>query len=180
MTRRNVAQGSIDLKYKSYSKVADMETIECKCGCGQTLLKYHLKWGYERKYICGHQRRGKKHSKETRKKISEAKSGCVVWNKGKKGLQVAWNKGIPCSEETKRKISEAQKGEKNHNWKGGTANNSRDIARKIYQDHHKMTLFREVDVHHIDHDPFNNEISNLQAIWHGDHTKLHYKLNPWC
>ena len=32
------------------------------------------------------------------------------WNKNKKGLQVAWNKGTPCSEETKTKIGEANKG----------------------------------------------------------------------
>lgn len=46
--------------------------------------------------------------------------GSIPWNKGKKGFQVAWNKGIPTeqqprfgthlSEETKKKISEANKG----------------------------------------------------------------------
>ena len=35
-----------------------------------------------------------------------------IWNKGKKGLQVGWNKGIPRSEETRRKISESLTGRK--------------------------------------------------------------------
>ena len=30
--------------------------------------------------------------------------GCVAWNKGTRGLQEAWNKGIPCSQETIGKI----------------------------------------------------------------------------
>jgi hypothetical protein len=30
--------------------------------------------------------------------------GCIAWNKGKKGVQVAWNKGIPCRSETKEKL----------------------------------------------------------------------------
>ena len=34
------------------------------------------------------------YSEETRKKISEGRMGIEPWNKGKKGLQVAWNKGI--------------------------------------------------------------------------------------
>lgn len=48
---------------------------------------------------------GKKHSLETRQKMSEAKKGNRNPNWGK-----------PRSLETKRKISEAQQGEKNHMW----------------------------------------------------------------
>ena len=50
--------------------------------------------------------KGKHHSAETRKKMSEA-------HKGKQ----AWNKGIPQSEEAKKKNSEAHKGENNY-WFG--------------------------------------------------------------
>lgn len=36
----------------------------------------------------------------------------VPWNKGKRGEQVGWSKGVPRSEETKKKISESLKGRK--------------------------------------------------------------------
>ena len=36
--------------------------------------------------------------------------GQTPWNKGKKGCQVAWNKGKHFSEETKQKLSDAHKG----------------------------------------------------------------------
>lgn len=49
-------------------------------------------------------RKGKRHTEETRRKISEA-------HKGKK-RNVWWLKGKPLSEETKRKISSVKKGKK--------------------------------------------------------------------
>ena len=51
---------------------------------------------------------GRKHSKETIKKLSDSHKG-----------QVPWNKGKHFSQETKKKMSEAHKGTKNANWKGG-------------------------------------------------------------
>ena len=47
----------------------------------------------------------KKHTEETRRKISKKMKGKPPWNKGK-----------PLSEETKRKISEKMKGENHPNW----------------------------------------------------------------
>jgi len=38
------------------------------------------------------------------------KKGQTPWNKGRKGLQVAWNKGIPMSDEVKAKVSNSKKG----------------------------------------------------------------------
>ena len=38
--------------------------------------------------------RGKHLTDEAKRKISESKKGKIPWNKGKKGLQTAWNKGL--------------------------------------------------------------------------------------
>lgn len=52
-------------------------------------------------------------SEETKQKISKTKKGTHVWNKGKTGLQTAWNKGKHHSEETKQKIKDAWQRRKN-------------------------------------------------------------------
>lgn len=49
-------------------------------------------------------------SEESRRKMSLAKLGCIPWNKGTKGIVVAWNKGRKMSEEARRKMSCAKKG----------------------------------------------------------------------
>lgn len=49
-------------------------------------------------------------SEEAKRKMSEARKGKPAWNKGKHGLQTAWNKGKKLSEEAKRKLSESHKG----------------------------------------------------------------------
>jgi len=64
---------------------------------------------------------GKKHTPESRQKISLSKKGHTPWNKGKKGLQTAWNKGKKVSnphwlgrkhtDESRRKMSESTKGQ---------------------------------------------------------------------
>lgn len=38
--------------------------------------------------------KGKSWSNETKEKMRQAKIGHIPWNKGKKGLQTAWNKGL--------------------------------------------------------------------------------------
>ena len=53
-----------------------------------------------------------------RRQVSKARLGGTPWNKGKKGSQIAWNKGRICgalSSETKVKISKTLTGRKN-NW----------------------------------------------------------------
>lgn len=54
--------------------------------------------------------KGRKQSEETRLQISESNKGKCPWNKGKTGLQIAWNLGLFHSDETKQKISIANKG----------------------------------------------------------------------
>ena len=48
----------------------------------------------ETKRKIGDAHRGSKRTEETKKKMSEAAKGRIPWNKGKKGVQVAWNKGL--------------------------------------------------------------------------------------
>lgn len=64
-----------------------------------------------------HPNYGKFHTEETKRKMSESQKGKknhrygkTPWNKDKKDLQIAWNKGIPHLEKTKQKISEKLKG----------------------------------------------------------------------
>ena len=52
-------------------------------------------------------------------------------------------------------------------------NNSKLLHRLIYEDYHKVTLLSTTDIHHIDGDKLNNDISNLKAMTHGDHRRLH-------
>lgn len=127
--------------------------IICACGC-QTEFDYLDKHNRPRKFIHGHnsnlnefkQMMKRIHSerpswnkgrKETReevlKKQSESHKGLLVWNKGKKGLQEGWNKGLTketnesvmmssekrigrkISEETRIKIKDKRKYQK-HNY----------------------------------------------------------------
>ena len=53
---------------------------------------------------------------------------------------------------------------------------SREMARRAYEEHffekgHKLP--EEVVVHHIDGNPWNNDITNLKIMSHDEHTKHH-------
>lgn len=50
--------------------------------------------------------KGKVITAETRAKISKTLQGNTPWNKGLKGAQQAWNKGVPCGEKQKKALSE--------------------------------------------------------------------------
>jgi group I intron endonuclease len=47
---------------------------------------------------------GKHHSEESKRKMSEIRKGKSPWNKGKKGLQVSWRKGMKFPKDLNRKI----------------------------------------------------------------------------
>lgn len=70
--------------------------------------------------------KGRPKTKEERKRISEGLKGNIPWNKNKKGLQVAWNKGIARSPETIEKIKSTKR--KNYLLKLNQINGSRQIA----------------------------------------------------
>lgn len=137
----------------------------CACGCGQPVTSTrHGEWC---KYIHGHSFRGRHHSSETRKKLSEI------------GLQMSQER------------SERIRGENNPVWRGG----HRDVyfqerkeagwnwwqARKMRESliskcGHVCERCRATDVdlelHHIDHDLFNNDPENFQLLCRGCHAKV--------
>lgn len=81
-----------------------------KMSAAHSLMKDGKRYYNSYLYECARKRWGKMHS--------EKMKGSSPWNKGKKGCQVAWNKGIKTdsfaerTEEWKRKISESNKGRK--------------------------------------------------------------------
>lgn len=54
-------------------------------------------------------------------------------------------------------------------------NCGKKLHRLIYEDYYGVTLLPSTDIHHIDGDPCNNNISNLEALSHADHTTIHHK-----
>lgn len=52
-------------------------------------------------------------------------------------------------------------------------NNQKKLHRLIYEDYHKVTLLSWADIHHIDGDKKNNDISNLELLSHGEHSRQH-------
>ena len=97
----------------------------CECGCGketEKIIHNHTKSnsikGEYRKFIKGHQTKGKHISKEHRDKISIANSKRVVSEETKIKLSKilkgrnTWSKGRKVSEETRKKLSESHRGEK--------------------------------------------------------------------
>jgi len=105
----------------------------CECGCGKETniilvnnKSEGLVKGEFRRFILGHQNKGKHASQETRKKISEnhanvSGSNNPMWGKKfskehREKMRVSqigkipWNKGKKWSEEVKQKISKSEKG----------------------------------------------------------------------
>ena len=72
-------------------------------------------------------KKGSKMTLEQKKRVSDAHRGETPWNKSKKGLQSAWNKGVAMSKESRKKLSESLKGNKNHLGK----RHSKETKRKI-------------------------------------------------
>lgn len=47
------------------------------------------------------------------------------------------------------------------------------LHRLIYEDYYGVTLLSTTDIHHIDGNNVNNDISNLRPMTHGDHRRFH-------
>lgn len=101
------------------------------------------------------------------------------WNKGKTGLQVAWNKGITVFE-----------GPNHPQWRGGvrkhsagyisiwTGNSSSKLEhRKVMEEYLGRELSPDEVVHHINEDISDNRIENLQLFENNSaHIRHHMAL----
>ena len=104
-------------KYRTFVRFSDCNGYNCTLGgdgtVGCTPWNKGKQMSEESRRKNSEAHKGKPQTDEAKKKNSEAHKGKTPWNKGKTGVQVAWNKGKkigPLSEESRRKNSEAHKG----------------------------------------------------------------------
>ena len=165
----------------------------CKCGCGRPVKKNSR--GKFNLFINGHNSKGKnnpfygkRHTKETKQKIRQARLGTHLSLETRQKISIA-EQGHPCSEETRKKLSIAKSGEKHHNWKGGICRSAgrvfvltrrggkrRYIARsRLVMEHYlKRKLASEEIVHHINGISDDDQISNLVITTRAAHVRLHH------
>lgn len=148
----------------------------CACGCGGIT-------NYGKKYISGHNSKGKKFSKKHKRKLSLANKGQIPWSKGKK-----------FSKEHKRKLSlAAQNRSREHNLKLALTkikNNLdyeycgawkdkeyRDDLRKDYCENVDCKgIYKRLNNHHINLNKKHCHPSNIMTLCNGCHKTLHWKL----
>jgi hypothetical protein len=54
------------------------------------------------------------------------------------------------------------------------------IHRKIYEDYYNIRLVSGVEIHHIDGNHSNNDITNLKAVSIQEHYNIHYAQGDWA
>ena len=138
-----------------------LSKIECACGCGEEIRQYD-KWGRRRYFVSGHNQRGKRYSVEHRMAIS-------VGNKGKTN----WSNGMGVYKDYKQRMENMN----NKNWFRRLIRNMKEFSNWTCsvcgiscEDNH-----RKLHVNHIDHDPMNNDVGNLQVICARCHIGGHKK-----
>ena len=51
--------------------------------------------------------------------------------------------------------------------------------RKIYEEHHNMKIPKFMDIHHIDGNHSNNDISNLKMVTIREHYDIHFSQGDY-
>lgn len=154
-----------------------MENPLCKCGCGQRVSKPG------NKYVNGHTWKGrtnnwlgKKHTKETRKKMSKSHIGLLAGEKSP-------FYGKSPSNKTREKIGIANSGENNGNWKGGYTEycpifNNKEFRRIIHERDSNTCLLcgctrqlnfklhgkKQLTIHHINHNKKDCDLRNCVSV----------------
>ena len=54
------------------------------------------------------------------------------------------------------------------------------IHRKIYEDYHNIRLSSDVEIHHIDGNHGNNDITNLKLVSIQEHYDIHHAQGDWA
>jgi hypothetical protein len=54
------------------------------------------------------------------------------------------------------------------------------IHRKIYEDYYNIRLSCDIEIHHIDGNHNNNNISNLKPVTIQEHYNIHYSQGDWA
>ena len=143
---------------------------------------------------------GRKHSKESKDKMSEALKGRKCpWNQDKplsvevKRKISKANKGTKASKETKRKMSIMRIGSGNANWRGGISfepychvwadrEYKEDIKRRDgfkCQNPDCFKKFKELVVHHINYNKKDCEPSDLVTLCISCNSKANYNREYW-
>lgn len=140
----------------------------CACGCGELARP-------GRRYLSGHNNRGRRHTEEARRRMAEANTGERSHRFGKRST----------------------------NWKGGRTRTTwgyiaiwmpeHPASRGTYVLEHRLIverhlqqtdpgseflngdgyLHRGADVHHVNGVKDDNRLENLEVMWRSEHTRLH-------
>lgn len=128
---------------------------------------------------------GRPHTTESKRKLSIAGKGRPSWNKGKKLHYTVWNKntkGICQPNQTSFK-----KGQRPKNYNGGLSfyhgrwvivcrnDKKYAYARAIVEGHLKRDLDSHEIIHHINENPADDRVENLEIVTRSIHINIHRK-----
>lgn len=158
----------------------------CLCGCGEEVKP-------NRKYINGHYWNGRKHTEESKKKMSDSSSGENASFLGKTHTVEVRQKiresklgernpnfGKTISEYQKEKIRNAVSGSKNVNYKGGNIKTNCSNCNKVIEK--KRAKFKNTKNSFCDHKCHNewmeiNQCKENNPNWHGGSKYKDYNIS---